>query len=154
MKKLALAGILILTFFTTQAQDVKKELNTFMNNWHQAAATANEELFFGSMTDEGIYLGTDKTEKWTRNEMMKWAQPYFERDTAWAFTTISRDIYLSDDGNTAWFNEKLDTWMGVCKGTGILVKQSNGWKIALYDLSVTVDNELIQDFIKLVEGED
>ncbi len=122
-----------------------------MDGWHKAAATADEELFFGSMTDEGIYLGTDKTEKWTRDEMREWSKEYFDRESAWAFTTISRDVYLSEDANTVWFNEKLDTWMGVCKGTGVLVKQNGEWKIALYDLSVAVDNDKIQQFIELTK---
>jgi hypothetical protein len=101
------------------------------------------------MTENGIYLGTDKTEKWTRDEMKEWSKEYFERESAWAFTVIGREVSLSKDGKTAWFNEKLDTWMGVCKGTGVLVKQESGWKIALFDLSVTVDNDNIQEFIQL-----
>jgi hypothetical protein len=48
-------------------------------------------------------------------------------------------------------NEKLDTWMGVCKGTAVLVLKENDWKIALYDLSVTIDNEKIDQFLELIK---
>ncbi len=149
MKNLLISISLFLLPYLCKAQTEKDHINEFMNAWHQAAATADEDMFFGSMTENGIYLGTDKTEKWTRDEMKEWSQEYFDRESAWAFTVLNRDVYLSEDGNTAWFIEKLDTWMGICKGTGVLVKQNNEWKIALFDLSVSVDNDNIQKFIEL-----
>ncbi len=149
LKKLLNITVLLLISQMCIAQTEINKINNLMNSWHKAAATADEDLFFGSMTEKGIYLGTDKTEKWTRDEMKEWSKEYFDRESAWDFTVLNRDVYISEDGKTAWFNEKLDTWMGVCKGTGVLVKQKNGWKIALYDLSVTVDNDNIQQFIEL-----
>jgi hypothetical protein len=41
--------------------------------------------------------------------------------------------------------------MGVCKGTAVLVLNEEGWKIALYDLSVTIDNDKIDQFLELVK---
>ncbi|MBK6263453.1 nuclear transport factor 2 family protein [Marivirga sp. S37H4] len=151
MKHVLILVITLLLATYSFAQNDKDKIDIVMDAWHKAAATANEEVFFGSMTADGIYLGTDKTEKWTRDEMKEWSKKYFERESAWAFTAISRDVYFSENGNTAWFNEKLDTWMGICKGTGILVNQNGEWKIALYDLSVTVDNDKIQEFIELTK---
>lgn len=133
------------------AQTPAETINQFMDNWHNAAATADEDVFFGGMTENGIYLGTDKTEKWTRDEMAEWADEYFQKESAWSFTATERDIYFSEDGNTAWLNEKLDTWMGVCKGTAVLVLKPQGWKIALYDLSVTIDNDKIDQFLELIK---
>ncbi|SMG38436.1 SnoaL-like domain-containing protein [Marivirga sericea] len=152
MKKL-LALSLFLMPFGVFAQSPTKTINQFMDNWHKAAATADEEKFFGSMTENGVYLGTDKTEKWTRDEMAKWADEHFQKESAWSFKAISRDVYFSEDGKTAWLNEKLDTWMGVCKGTAILVLKDNSWKIALYDLSVTIDNEKIDAFLELTDND-
>ncbi|WP_375581147.1 nuclear transport factor 2 family protein [Marivirga tractuosa] len=143
--------ILTLSPILLLAQTPKETINQFMDNWHKAAATADEEVFFGSMTKEGIYLGTDKTEKWTRDEMAEWANEYFQEESAWSFTATARDIYFSEDEKTAWLNEKLDTWMGVCKGTAVLVLKAEGWKIALYDLSVTIDNDKIDQFLELIK---
>jgi hypothetical protein len=143
--------LLVLCPFASLAQTPTETINQFMDNWHKAAATADEEVFFGSMTENGIYLGTDKTEKWTRDEMAKWANEYFQKESAWSFKATERDIYFSEDGKTAWLNEKLDTWMGVCKGTAVLVLKPEGWKIALYDLSVTVDNDRIDQFLDLIK---
>lgn len=133
------------------AQTPTETINQFMDNWHNAAATADEDMFFGSMTEDGVYLGTDKTEKWTRDEMAEWANEYFQKESAWSFTATERDVYFSEDGKTAWLNEKLDTWMGVCKGTAVLVLKPEGWKIALYDLSVTIDNDKIDKFLELIK---
>jgi hypothetical protein len=149
--KTSLFILLALFPIVLSAQTPKETINQFMDNWHMAAATADEEVFFGSMTEDGIYLGTDKTEKWTRDEMSEWANEYFQRESAWSFTAIDRDVYFSEDGKIAWLNEKLDTWMGVCKGTAVLVLKENDWKIALYDLSVTIDNEKIDQFLELIK---
>jgi len=126
-------------------------INTFLNNWHQAAAKADELVFFDSMDENGIYIGTDATECWSRQEFYDWALKYFDRETAWDFTPVSMNIYFSKDGKTVWFNELLDTWMGVCRGSGTLHLSTSGWKIDQYHLSVTVPNEKIKDFIELLK---
>jgi len=143
--------LLFILPFGMLAQTSTETIHEFMDNWHKAAAMANEDVFFGSMTEDGIYLGTDKTEKWTRDEMAEWAEEYFQRESAWSFTATKRDVYFSKDGKTAWLNEKLDTWMGICKGTAVLVLKPEGWKIALYDLSVTIDNDKVDAFLELTK---
>lgn len=126
-----------------------QEIQQFLDQWHRAAATADEQVYFGSMTKNGIYIGTDASERWTTEEFEAWAGKYFEREKAWDFTATKRDVYFSADGNTAWFEESLDTWMGTCRGSGVLVRVEGAWKIAHYHLSVTVPNEKIEEFIEL-----
>ncbi|MCB9296923.1 MAG: nuclear transport factor 2 family protein [Lewinellaceae bacterium] len=135
-----------------EAPDEAALINGLLDNWHRAAATAHEEAFFGSMTADAIYLGTDASERWLRDELRDWAKAAFERDTAWAFTPHSRQLYFAQNGQTAWFEEKLDTWMGPCRGSGVLAKTADGWKIRHYNLAVLVPNEKIQAFIELVKG--
>ncbi|GAB4250425.1 MAG: hypothetical protein Kow0027_13830 [Saprospiraceae bacterium] len=136
----------------TSAVDEKVAINQFLDNWHQAAANADEDTFFGSMTMDGVYLGTDASEYWRRDEMRKWAQPYFDKDTAWAFKPKSRHIYMSADGQIAWFDELLDTWMGDCRGSGVLVKTKDGWKLKHYNLAVTVPNDLMDQYLELLKA--
>lgn len=150
IKSIVLSVVFILVSTTAFSQEV--EINQLIDNWHQAAATADENVFFGSMTDDGIYIGTDKTERWTSLELKEWSKKYFERDKAWAFKPYDRDLHIGKKGKYAWFSELLDTWMGVCRGSGMLEKTKNGWKIVQYHLSVTIDNDLIKDFIQLVEN--
>ncbi|MEM1123261.1 MAG: nuclear transport factor 2 family protein [Bacteroidota bacterium] len=133
----------------TEMPNLQSQLNELINNWHNAAATANEEVFFGSMTEKAIYIGTDATEKWERDEMQEWSKKYFDKESAWDFATIDRTFYFSDDEETAWFEESLDTWMGVCRGSGVLELTKDGWKIRHYHLSVAVPNEQIDEYLKI-----
>ena len=130
-----------------------KLIHKLMDDWHHAAAVADEDIFFGSMTEDGIYLGTDDSERWVRDEMAEWSKPYFEKESAWAFTAKDREIYFADDGNTAWFEERLDTWMGPCRGSGVVRLTDDGWKIAHYNLAITVPNDKIDGFLKLIGKE-
>jgi len=121
-----------------------------LNNWHQASATADADAFFGAMTKDGVYLGTDASERWLRDELREWSKFAFERDTAWAFTASKREIYFSENQKTAWFEEMLDTQMGTCRASGVLTKIGGVWKIKHYDLAIMVPNDLVKDFKKLV----
>ena len=123
-------------------------LDSLMDAWHHAAATADEDIFFGTMSKDGIYLGTDATERWLRDSMAVWADPFFQKDVAWAFTPKERHWYFSDDGQTAWFEEHLDSWMGVVRGSGVLSLQQvqdkpqpSTWELRHYNLAMAVPNE-------------
>jgi ketosteroid isomerase-like protein len=129
-----------------------KEIHQFVDDWHLAAAQVNAESFFGSIADDGIYIGTADFERWSKEEFIKFAKPYFDKGKAWDFKPYDRDLHVSPDGQYAWFSELLTTWMGTCRGSGILVRNAGGWKISQYHLSVTVPNEIIDDFIKLVDA--
>ncbi len=121
-------------------------LDALLDAWHQAAAVADEAAFFGTMSAEGVYLGTDASERWPRDSMAVWAQPYFERDTAWAFTPRDRYWQLSADGQTAWFDELLDGWMGVARGSGVLSQKPGepGWELRHYNLALTIPNDKME----------
>jgi hypothetical protein len=49
----------------------------------------------------------------------------------------------------AWFDEELATWMNTCRGSGILIKEKNKWKLAYYNLTVLIENEKMKSFIEL-----
>jgi hypothetical protein len=129
-------------------------VNSFINEWHSAASKADGDTFFGSMTADAIYIGTEAGERWLRDELKEWSKQYFERESAWNFKPSNREIYFSDNEDYAWFEERLDTQMGVCHGSGVLEMTNEGWKFKHYHLSVTVPNDKIDAFIKLVEGGD
>jgi hypothetical protein len=131
-------------------QEVVAEIDSLINLWHHAAATADEESFFGRMSADGIYIGTDATERWLRDELKTWSMKYFERESAWNFKPLSRNVRLGPGGQIAWFDELLDTWMGTCRSTGILEKRESEWRIVHYQLSVTLPNELMDGFRTLI----
>jgi hypothetical protein len=134
---------------TKQVEYSEKEVNQLLNDWHKAAADANLEKYFGLMTENATYIGTDPSERWTRQEFHNFCEPYFEKETTWNFKAFDRKIYTSEDKKTIWFDELLNTWMGVCRGSGVLVIENNEYKISHYHLSVTIKNESIKEFLKI-----
>ena len=125
-----------------------------LDAWHAAAASADEEKYFSFFTPDAVFLGTDASERWTRDEFRKWAHPYFARGKAWSFKSVARWITFAPDHTVAWFDEALDTPnMGPCRGSGVLVATTSGWKIAQYNLAVTIPNDLADEFKKRIEQE-
>ena len=52
----------------------------------------------------------------------------------------------------AWFDEALDTPnLGPARGSGVLVRTAETWKIAHYDLSVPIPNELMKEVKERIE---
>src|SRR5206468_1716956 len=125
------------------------DVGNVLDDWHQAASVADESRYFGHFAPNGVFLGTDPTERWTAPAFRAWAKPYFDRKQAWTFKPHNRHIDFSADGNTAWFDELLDTAnMGLCRGSGVLVRKAGAWKIAQYNLSIPIPNALVKDIVK------
>lgn len=131
----------------------KKAINTIIDDWHLAATEANFERYFSHFSsDSAIFMGTDATERWTIAEFKPWAKPHFADGQAWNFTPVERHVYLSDNGNTAWFDEALDTPnLGPARGSGVLVKKQETWKIAHYNLSIPIPNAIADTVVKQIE---
>jgi len=129
--------------------DEKKAIDTLLDNWHVAAANGDYSGYFGKIADEGRYIGTDAGENWDKKAFSTFSKPYFDKGKAWDFKPLERNIYFSKDGKTAWFDELLDTWMKVCRGSGVLEKVGKEWKIKHYVLSMTVPNEVTQQVLPL-----
>jgi uncharacterized protein (TIGR02246 family) len=150
--------MLIVTLWTTMAgptpATAKTEINAVLNSWHQAAAKADENVYFSYFTSDAVFLGTDAHERWTRDEFRKWAHPYFARGKAWNFTPKQRHITVSRDGRVAWFDESLATPnLGPARGSGVLVRQAKDWKIAQYNLSVPIPNDLMAKIKTMIEAD-
>ncbi len=56
-------------------EDVKTEINKFIDNWHLDATKADMASYFDKIDKDGIYIGTDETEIWTKAEFYEWQQP-------------------------------------------------------------------------------
>lgn len=130
-------------------QKIKTEVNKLLDNWHKAASEANFDAYFNVLSEESIYIGTDATENWSKKEFIAFAKPYFDKGKAWNFKAIERNIYLSPDKKTVWFDELLDTQMKICRGSGVLIKEKGQWKIKHYVLSMTVPNENVNEVVKI-----
>jgi ketosteroid isomerase-like protein len=130
------------------AQNNETQINTILNDWHKAAASANYNAYFNAMSDDAIFIGTDATENWNKKQFQDFAKPYFDKGKAWNFTALERHIYFAKDGKTAWFDELLDTQMKICRGSGVLIKVKNKWMIQHYVLSMTIPNDTTNEVVK------
>ncbi len=118
-----------------------QNVNQTLDQWHLAAAQANYNNYFGLMTQDAVFIGTDATENWNRADFETYAKPHFDKGKAWRFTAIERHVYFDKSEKIAWFDELLNTQMKICRGSGVLVKIGKEWKIKHYVLSMTVPND-------------
>ncbi len=118
-----------------------------LDDWHAAAAAADEDRYFSHFAPQGVFLGTDATERWTVEEFRRFAHPHFAKGRAWSFRARARHVAFSPEGTVAWFDEALDTPnLGPARGSGVLVRSGADWKIAQYNLSIPIPNDLTSDF--------
>ena len=101
-----------------------------------------------SSEDQRVGLSGPSEENWNKKAFESFAKPYFDKGKAWSFTALERHIYFSQDGKIAWFDELLNTQMKICRGSGILVKVKNTWKIKHYVLSMTIPNDNTNEVAK------
>jgi hypothetical protein len=131
----------------------ESSIATVLDDWHKAASAADEQRYFAHFAADAVMMGTDATERWTRDEFRQWAKPHFERGKAWSFKAAKRFVTLSPDGSVAWFDETLETAeLGPCRGSGVLVRQGNRWLIAQYNLSVPIPNEAFKEVKKVIDA--
>lgn len=129
-------------------------IDSLLNDWHVAAAEGNYEAYFGKMDSQSIFIGTDATENWSKQEFETFSKPYFDKGRAWIFKPFDRNIYIAEAGNIVWFDELLDTWMGTCIGSGVFEQIEGSWKMKHYVLSVKVPNESIKAVVKAKHTQD
>ncbi|MFY0627525.1 MAG: nuclear transport factor 2 family protein [Reichenbachiella sp.] len=127
------------------------EIDEVLNQWHADAATGQLDSYFEAIHDDGHFLGTDKTEDWSKEEFYQFCIPHFEDGKAWDFKPTNRKVYFTPEGKTSWFSEILDTWMGPCRGSGVLISTNNGWKITQYNLTILVDNDDVDSYLEVVK---
>ncbi|WP_109301789.1 nuclear transport factor 2 family protein [Aquimarina sp. AU474] len=147
MHKLIISSLILLSIFGYGQQNTA--IDKTLDAWHKAAADANFDAYFELMTDDAIFIGTDPTENWSYNDFKAFSKPYFDKGKAWSFSTLQRNIFVKDNATIAWFDELLDTQMGICRGSGVLLKTPKGWKIKHYVLSIAIPNENVKEITSL-----
>ncbi|MBR7801535.1 nuclear transport factor 2 family protein [Undibacterium fentianense] len=128
----------------------KTKLAKFLDEWHDDAAHSRL-AYFDKIAPDGVYIGTDKTERWVRDDFKVWAQPYFKRPVAWAFTAFNRHIAMTPDQSIIWFDEQLNTQMGICQASGVVRKTETGFEIVHYQLSIAVPNDATDTVVAVVK---
>jgi ketosteroid isomerase-like protein len=128
----------------------ERSIAAALDDFHDAAARADEDRYFAHFAPSGIFLGTDATERWDVAAFRAFAHPFFARGKAWAFRAARRVIVVR--GDTAWFDEDLVTdTLGPARGSGVLVLRDGRWLLEQYVLSITVPNERFPGVRELLE---
>ena len=134
----------------TAEPEFSQQVGAFIDGWHADAAQADYR-YFDKMAPDGVFIGTDKSERWVRDDFKAWARPFFDRKKAWEFHAFNRHIAYTPDHALIWFDEQLHTRMGICQASGVIRNTPAGLQIAHYQLSLTIPNELLDGIQKQIE---
>ena len=155
MKHVFFLILMVSSFILFSQSKEEIDINTFIDQWHRDAASVDREAYFGKIDEGGIFIGTDATEVWTKQEFYDWAEPQFTGDgKAWDFKAIDRNVYLGEKSNYAWFDELLSFSGGTLRGSGVLIKRKDGWKIAHYVLSLPVPNDKFRAVMEAMKNKE
>jgi hypothetical protein len=134
-------------------QDAKALVSRALDSLHEAAAKADGERYFSLFAPDAVFLGTDASERWPIAEFKAYAMKRFESGAGWSYAVKDgqRFITVSPDGAIAWFDELLEnSHYGTCRGSGVLRRIEGQWKIAQYNLSIPIPNDLAAKVVGLI----
>jgi ketosteroid isomerase-like protein len=112
---------------------------------HAAAAQADGARYFALFAEDAVFIGTDAAERWPLAAFKAYAEPFFARGKGWTYHPRERHVQLAalPCRCIAWFDELLDSESyGTSRGTGVLAKHGEDWKIAQYALTFPIPNDL------------
>ena len=151
---LAIAAFMLTGCASTQPSSVQ-DVETVLDAWHHAAAMADEATYFGTLAEDAVFLGTDASERWTKQEFENDMMRYFERETAWTYVPLERHVTVSADGRLAWFDERLEnSSYGECRGSGVLRQENGVWRIVQYNLTIPIPNELAREVVRMIRAQE
>ena len=131
----------IIILLLPQTNWAQEDLDVLLNGLHLDAHRGNFESYFDRYSTDAVFLGTDKTERWTIEEFKAYAKPVFSDGHGWTYEVIERN--WEGDGITRWFDEiLLNEKLGHCRGTGVVELINGEWKISHYALTMLVPNSI------------
>ena len=156
---MSLIILLFVTLFSC-AQNIQSQqtdiaaINKVLDDYHQAAANGEWDTYFDLMSDDAVFIGTDAGERWVKQEFRQ----YSSGSNGWVYTPQKRNVNITPDGLSAWFDEALlSQSYGSSRGTGVLISTAVGWKISQYHLTLPIPNGMVRgitDQIKEYEAQD
>ena len=123
------------------ADNQRADIDALIDGLHQNAHEGNFQTYFNRYTPDAVFLGTDKSERWTIEEFKVYAERAFKDGHGWTYLVKERN--WEGEGDTRWFDEVLlNEKLGHCRGTGVVELIDGEWKIAHYALTMLVPNEI------------
>lgn len=151
--------LLLLLAPVLRAQGLKKAeirqateaVGAVIDDWHLAASESDEERYFGHMAADAEFVGLEESQRWNKQAFRDWTRPAFKGRQMWTFRSSERHVTIAPAGEVAWFDELLDTpGMGTARGSGVLVKEGEVWRIAQYVLSLPIPSRAFQEVLEVI----
>lgn len=122
-------------------------VNAVLDELHSSAARADAKTYFGLFHPQARFVGTDASETWSLQVFKEYAEPHFSRGKGWKYEPGVRTTAVRGrDCTWAWFDEQLKSASyGAARGSGALVKTTDGWKVEHYVLSFPIPNDLAKE---------
>lgn len=131
----------------------RTEIDAVLDEFHAAAADADEARYFATLGPGVVFLGTAPGERWAGEAFRTFVHSYFSRGKGWSYTPSGRSIDIAADGRTAWFDETVENvHYGACRGTGVLQRHTDTWRIEQYNLAIPVPDEVVPDLMARLTG--
>ncbi|MFC7048389.1 nuclear transport factor 2 family protein [Emcibacter nanhaiensis] len=151
-------GVISVFFLASQALAFdraaeERAVAALLDGFHDAADKGDKERYLGSMTRDSVFMGTDSRERWPYPEFEKYVGERFRDGKGWSYRSVEKHIDFSPDGRTGWFDEitRSEKW-GDFRGTGVVVKEDDAWKIAHYSLTFLVPNQVWEQVSEIVQS--
>lgn len=152
---LLLAALSALTL-QTAPDPAEAEIAAVLDQLNVASTAADTAAYFALFTPDARFIGTDATERWSLDGLRAFTEPYFSRGQGWTYTPRDRVITVApiECRCIAWFDEELDNPdYGQTRGSGVLRKTADGWKIEQYVLSFAVPNDKAGAVVEVIRGD-
>ena len=119
-----------------------------LDAWHAACARGDGDALEALAADAFVFFGTAAEERWARDAFLQYARQRFATGNTWSYAVVARRCDEVSDGVVA-FDEVLDNVnLGRSRSTGVII----GGKLAQYNLSLPVPNEMILGVVEKIRG--
>lgn len=152
---MAVAAVLLLSSPALGADREEEAINRLLDAFHAAAARSDFNGYFDLFSPDGVFIGTDASERWTIPEFKAYAQGPFAAGKGWAYRPRERHVTITHAVCRcyAWFDEILDSpSYGTSRGVGVVVRTPSGWKIEQYALSFPIPNDMAKDVTEQIKA--
>jgi len=125
----------------------QEKINNTLDSLHYFASKADQKNYIDLFSKNAVFFGTDIQERWPINSFNSYVKSRFDTGIGWTYKMNSRNIFISKDFKTAWFDELVENESyGIFRGTGVLIFENNEWKISQYNLLLPIPNDYLKKY--------
>lgn len=123
-----------------------------LDAFHAAADRADAPALLARFAPDGVFLGTDASERWEGPAFAAFLAERFAGGRGWTMRPVRRAVRVADA--VAWFDEDVvHARLGALRGSGVLCRGADGaWRVAQYNLTVPVPNARLAAVRALIDA--